>query len=263
MRRAGFYDLAMNGHARILVVVDNEQRLTSVLANGLRSQGYQVRSATDGVAGFEAFIDWDPDLVITDLGVPKFDGLELCRRMRANSELPIIMLSASTEPRTKVTALDLGADYFVTKPFGIDELFARVRALLRRSNVHTVGPTMHTIFDSGDFHVELETHQIYLRGKQIRLTPKEFDLMVYFIRHSGNVLRHRTLLSALWGANYVEQIQYLRVFVSSLRKKIETDPARPDYILTEPWIGYRFESCPSVRVSALQNNVTMISSPLL
>jgi len=230
----------MTNQARILVV-DDEPQLTRVLRTGLKSRGYDVRAAADGLAGFEAFNDWRPDLVITDLAMPNVDGLELCRRLRAISQVPIIVLSAKGEEKTKVEALDLGADDFVTKPFGIDELLARVRASLRRAKAPAANEATQTTLDSGDFHVDLETREITVRGKSIHLTPKEFDLLVYFIKHSGKVLTHRTLLAALWGGNYVEQNEYLRVFVGNLRKKIEPDAASPRYILTEPWIGYRFD----------------------
>jgi len=230
----------MSDQPRILVV-DDEPQLTRVLRTGLKSRGYDVRAAADGLAGFEAFNDWHPDLVITDLAMPNVDGLELCRRLRAVSQVPIIVLSAKGEEKTKVEALDLGADDFVTKPFGIDELLARVRASLRRANTPSLNQATPTILESGDFHVDLESREITVRGKPIHLTPKEFDLLVYFIKHSGKVLTHRTLLAALWGGNYVEQNEYLRVFVGNLRKKIEPDAASPRYILTEPWIGYRFD----------------------
>ncbi|HYV10375.1 MAG TPA: response regulator transcription factor [Pyrinomonadaceae bacterium] len=230
----------MTNQARILVV-DDEPQLTRVLRTGLKSRGYDVRAAADGLAGFEVFNDWHPDLVITDLAMPNVDGLELCRRLRAVSTVPIIVLSAKGEEKTKVEALDLGADDFVTKPFGIDELLARVRASLRRAKAPATNEATQTTLDSGDFHVDLETREITVRGKSIHLTPKEFDLLVYFIKHSGKVLTHRTLLAALWGGNYVEQNEYLRVFVGNLRKKIEPDAASPRYILTEPWIGYRFD----------------------
>jgi two-component system, OmpR family, KDP operon response regulator KdpE len=230
----------MTDQPRILVV-DDEPQLTRVLRTGLKSCGYDVRAAADGLAGFEAFNDWHPDLVITDLAMPNVDGLELCRRLRAISQVPIIVLSAKGEEKTKVEALDLGADDFVTKPFGIDELLARVRASLRRAKAPPMNEATQTTLDSGDFHVDLESREITVRGKPIHLTPKEFDLLVYFIKHSGKVLTHRTLLAALWGGNYVEQNEYLRVFVGNLRKKIEPDAATPRYILTEPWIGYRFD----------------------
>jgi len=223
-----------------ILVVDDEPQLTRVLRTGLKSHGYDVRAAADGLAGFEAFNDWHPDLVITDLAMPNVDGLELCRRLRAVSQVPIIVLSAKGEEKTKVEALDLGADDFVTKPFGIDELLARVRASLRRANTAPLNAATPTILESGDFHVDLESREITVRDKPIHLTPKEFDLLVYFIKHAGKVLTHRTVLAALWGGNYVEQNEYLRVFVGNLRKKIEPDAASPRYILTEPWIGYRF-----------------------
>jgi two-component system KDP operon response regulator KdpE len=230
----------MMNRARILVV-DDEPQLTRVLRTGLKSHGYDVRAAADGLAGFEAFNDWHPDLVITDLAMPNVDGLELCRRLRAVSQVPIIVLSAKGEEKTKVAALDLGADDFITKPFGIDELLARVRASLRRATTPASNEATQTTLESGDFHVDLETREITVRGKSIHLTPKEFDLLVYFVKHSGKVLTHRTLLAAIWGGNYVEQNEYLRVFVGNLRKKLEPDPSNPRYILTEPWIGYRFD----------------------
>jgi len=230
----------MTNQPRILVV-DDEPQLTRVLRTGLKSRGYDVRAAADGLAGFEAFNDWHPDLVITDLAMPNVDGLELCRRLRAVSQVPIIVLSAKGEEKTKVEALDLGADDFVTKPFGIDELLARVRASLRRAKTPPANEATQTTLDSGDFHVDLESREITVRSKPIHLTPKEFDLLVYFIKHPGKVLTHRTLLAALWGGNYVEQNEYLRVFVGNLRRKIEPDAATPRYILTEPWIGYRFD----------------------
>ncbi|HXC72288.1 MAG TPA: response regulator transcription factor [Pyrinomonadaceae bacterium] len=230
----------MSDQPRILVV-DDEPQLTRVLRTGLKSRGYDVRAAADGLAGFEAFTDWHPDLVITDLAMPNVDGLELTRRLRAISQVPIIVLSAKGEEKTKVEALDLGADDFVTKPFGIDELLARVRASLRRAKAPTTNGAAQTILDAGDFHVDLESREVTVRGKPVHLTPKEFDLLVYFIRHSGKVLTHRTLLAALWGGNYVEQNEYLRVFVGNLRKKLEPEIATPRYILTEPWIGYRFD----------------------
>jgi two-component system KDP operon response regulator KdpE len=232
----------MTDKPRILVV-DDEPQLTRVLLTGLKARGYDVRAASDGQAGFDTFNDWHPDLVITDLAMPIVNGLELCRRLRAVSQVPIIVLSAKGEERTKVEALDLGADDFVTKPFGIDELLARIRASLRRATAPT-HEVAQTTLDSGDFHIDLELREISVRGRTIRLTPKEFDLLIYFIKHSGKVLTHRTLLAALWGGNYVEQNEYLRVFVGNLRKKIEVDPATPRYILTEPWIGYRFDPGP-------------------
>ena len=189
----------------------------------MKSRGYDIRAAADGLAGLELFIDWHPDLVITDLAMPNVDGLEFCRRLREISQVPIIVLSAKGEEKTKVEALDLGADDFVTKPFGIDELLARVRASLRRANTPPINEETQTTLDAGDFHVDLESREVTVRGKETHLTPKEFDLLIYFIKHPGKVLTHRTLLAAIWGGNYVEQNEYLRVFVGNLRKKIEPD----------------------------------------
>ena len=201
------------------------------------AKGYDVRVAGDGEFALQTFHDWPPDLVITDLAMPNISGLELCRRLRATSEVPIIVLSVRGEEQTKVQALDAGADDYVTKPFGMDELSARIRAALRRqpatdSRSHMLGV--------GDFRIDLEAHTITQSGKEIHLTPKEFDLMVHLVRNAGKVLTHRALLGAVWGGDYTEQNEYLRVFIGQLRKKIEPDLSEPRYILTEPWIGYRF-----------------------
>lgn len=231
----------MNEKPRILVV-DDEPQLTRVLRTGLSARGYDVRAAADGLSGFETFTDWHPDLVITDLAMPLMDGLELCRRVRAISPVPIIVLSAKGEEKTKVEALDIGADDYITKPFGIDELLARVRASLRRAATVVSSEPESTVLTAGDFHIDLEMRQVLVAGREVHLTPKEFDLLVYFVKHSGKVLTHRTLLAAIWGGNYVEQNEYLRVFVGNLRKKLEPDPTTPRYIVTEPWIGYRFNA---------------------
>jgi two-component system KDP operon response regulator KdpE len=223
-----------------ILVVDDESQLTRVLRTGLTSHGYDVRTAADGLSGFETFTDWHPDLVLTDLAMPNLNGLELCRKVRAISQVPIIVLSAKGEEKTKVEALDIGADDFVTKPFGIEELVARIRAALRRAVTPAVDGNEPTLLQDGDFCVDLETRSVTVIDRQVRLTPKEFDLLTYLMKHAGKVLTHRTLLAAIWGANYVEQNEYLRVFVGNLRKKIEANAAEPRYILTEPWIGYRF-----------------------
>lgn len=228
----------MNRKSRILVV-DDEPQLTRVLRTGLGARGYDVRTAFDGLSGWDTFRDWQPDLVITDLAMPNMDGLELCRRLRSISQIPIIVLSAKGEEKTKVQALDLGADDYITKPFGIDELLARVRAALRRV-VTTPSEPEQTTLDTGDFHVDLEARKVTVQHHELHLTPKEYELMVYFLKHSGKVLTHRTLLAAVWGGDYVEQDQYLRVFVGNLRKKLEKEIPRQNYIVTEPWVGYRF-----------------------
>jgi two-component system KDP operon response regulator KdpE len=229
----------MNEKQRILIV-DDEPQITRVLRRSLAGLGYDVRSAADGESALETFGDWRPDLVITDLSMPNLDGLELCKRLRQLSSVPVIVLSVKGEEQTKVEALDAGADDYITKPFGMDELLARIRSTLRRARDPQVEDAASKTLEAGDFRVDIESREVTVGGRQVHLTPKEYDLLVYFIRHPGKVLTHRTLLAAIWGGNYVEQTEYLRVFVGQLRKKVESDSASPRYILTEPWIGYRF-----------------------
>jgi two-component system, OmpR family, KDP operon response regulator KdpE len=219
-----------------VLVVDDEPQITRVLRTVLTSQGYQVRTAGEGESALLSFNEWRPELVITDLYMPRMDGVELCRRIRAVSNVPIIVLSVKGEERTKVDALDSGADDYVTKPFGIDELMARVRAALRRAGVDNDLAS----FEVGDFRIDLEARRVHVRGNEVRLTPKEFDLFVYMARHPNRVLTHRTLLEAVWGEASQEQPEYLRVFMGQLRKKLEPDPSQPRYLVTEPWVGYRF-----------------------
>jgi two-component system KDP operon response regulator KdpE len=226
----------MESRKRILVV-DDEQEITFVLRSGLTKHGYEVRVAGDGQAALDLFAAWNPDLVITDLAMPNMNGIELCRKLRARSTVPIIVLSVKGEEATKIEALDLGADDYLTKPFGMGELLARVRAALRRSPEPAED---EPIIRDGDFTVDLSTRTVQVVDKEVKLSPKEFDLLVFFIRNPGKVLTHRALLASIWGGDYTEQTEYLRVFVRHLRKKIEPDPAKPRYILTEPWIGYRF-----------------------
>jgi two-component system, OmpR family, KDP operon response regulator KdpE len=221
-----------------ILVVDDEPQLTRVLRTSLVTHGYEVRVANDGESALAIFQDWKPGLVVTDLAMPNVGGLELCRRLRSLSEVPIIVLSVRGEEKTKVEALDAGADDYVTKPFGMDELLARVRATLRRAPATADSAT--NILEVGGFRVDTDGHSISHQGKELRLTPKEHDLMVHFVRNPGKVLTHRALLAAVWGGDYTEQTEYLRVFIGQLRKKIEADPSTPRYILTEPWIGYRF-----------------------
>jgi two-component system KDP operon response regulator KdpE len=228
----------MNENQRILVV-DNEPQILRVLSRSLTSEGYEIRVASDGDEALAIFSDWMPDLVITELAIPKIDGLELCERLRSLSPIPIIVLSALGEEHIKVEALDLGADDYITKPFSMDELRARVRSALRRPELGVSG--VAKIIETGDFRVNLETRSVSMRGQVIRLTPKEYELLIYLIRHPGKVHTHRVLLSVVWGKDYIEQPEYLRVFIGHLRKKIEPDQAKPRYILTEPWIGYRFD----------------------
>ena len=230
----------MNDKQRILIV-DDEPQITRVLRRSLTTHGYDVRVASDGLAALQTFGDWPPDLVVTDLSMPNTDGLQLCRNLRAISQLPIIVLSVRGEERTKVQALDAGADDYVTKPFGMDELLARIRSALRRAQATKPDEAVSPVLEVGDFRIDLENRSVAVKGSEVHLTPKEYDLMVYLVSHPGKVLTHRTLLAAIWGGESVEQTEYLRVFVGQLRKKIEPQPATPRYILTEPWIGYRFD----------------------
>ena len=227
----------MESKKRILVV-DDEPQITLVLRSGLVTHGYEVRVATEGESALELFQAWTPQLVVTDLSMPNMNGLELCRRLRAITTAPIIVLSVKGEESIKVEALDAGADDYVTKPFGMGELVARVRAALRRSP--PAESDLTTILEEEDFRIDLESRIVRVVDREVRLSPKEFELLVYFMRHPGKVLTHRNLLGAIWGGNFVEQTEYLRVFIRHLRKKIEPDPKRPRYIQTEPWIGYRF-----------------------
>jgi len=227
----------MNEHRRILVV-DDETQITRVLRTTLSAQSYDVRVANDGEMAIEIMKDWTPDLVITDLAMPNLDGVGLCRRIRQVSEVPIIVLSVREQDRVKVEALDAGADDYVTKPFSMNELLARVRAHLRRISPSEVAPQ---VIEAGDFRIDLESRLVLVAGTEVRLTPKEFDLLAFLARHAGKVVTHRALLAAIWGPNSTEQPEYLRVFVGQLRKKIEPEASSPKYLLTEPWIGYRFE----------------------
>jgi two-component system KDP operon response regulator KdpE len=227
-----------SGDHRRILIVDDEPQITRVLRTSLDAHGYDLRVANDGQTALQIAADWPPDLMITDLSMPVMDGLELCRRFRVRSQAPIIVLSVKGEERTKVQALDAGADDYVTKPFGISELLARVRANLRRA---PQDESEAGVIEEGDFRVDLDAHVVLVRNREVKLTPKEFELLVYLARHSHKVVTHRKLLAAVWGANSTEQPEYLRVFIGQLRKKIETDAASPSYILTEPWVGYRFE----------------------
>src|SRR5882672_1315856 len=221
-----------------ILVVDDEAQIPRVLRTALSAQRYDVRVANDGDMALEIMKDWTPHLVITDLAMPNMDGVALCKRIRQSSQIPIIVLSVRGQDRVKVEALDAGADDYVTKPFSMGELQARVRAQLRRI---PPADTEQTVISAGDFHIDLEARSVKVARREVHLTPKEFDLLVYMARHAGKVVTHRTLLAAVWGAENTEQPEYLRVFVGQLRKKIEPDQASPKYVLTEPWIGYRFE----------------------
>jgi two-component system KDP operon response regulator KdpE len=223
-------------HPHILVV-DDEPQITRVLRTTLVAKGYEIRVANDGEMALEIMKDWVPNLIITDLMMPNLDGVQLCKRVRAMSQVPIIVLSVRGQERSKVEALDAGADDYVTKPFSMGELQARVRAALRRSPKSE----SREFIKLGDFQIDLASRQVKVRDAEVKLTPKEFDLLTYLAEHPHRVITHRTLLGAVWGDLSTDQPEYLRVFIGQLRKKIEKNPADPKYLLTDRWVGYRFE----------------------
>jgi two-component system KDP operon response regulator KdpE len=221
-----------------ILIVDDEPQITRVLKTTLSSRGYSTRTASDGDDALQVMKEWSPDLLITDLRMPNMDGLELCRYLRSKSQIPIIVLSVRGEERTKVEALDAGADDYVTKPFSTNELLARVRAALRRA--FAVQEPESPVIAIGDFHLDLQAHSVQVKNHEVRLTPKEFDVLAYLAQRAGRIVTHRALLAAVWGETSTEQPEYLRVVIGHLRKKLEPDEAAPRYIITEPWIGYRF-----------------------
>jgi two-component system, OmpR family, KDP operon response regulator KdpE len=227
----------MGERSRILVV-DDETQIARVLKTALSAQGYEVKTAGDGESGLNLAMDWIPDLIVTDLSMPGMTGIELCRNVRERSQVPIIVLSVRGEEKSKVEALDAGADDYVTKPFSVNELLARVRANLRR--VAATREPEATIIEDGDFYVSPQSRVVRVQGKEVHLTPKEFELLVFMARHPNKVLTHRVLLNAVWGGESVQQPEYLRVFINQLRKKIEPGET-PQYIVTDPWVGYRFQ----------------------
>ena len=220
-----------------ILVVDDEPQITKVLRTSLVAQGFEVQAANDGMAAMEVFHTWKPQLVISDVSMPRMDGVQLCKKIREESSIPIIVLSVIQEEKKKVEALDAGADDYITKPFGIDELLARVRVGLRHLGST---PETNARIEMGHFTIDGDTRQVTVHGKQIYLTPREFDLLVFLIRNSGKVVTHRAILSNVWGPGYQEHSDSLRVFVGQLRKKIEVDPSQPRFLTTEPWVGYRF-----------------------
>ena len=219
-------------------MVDDEPQITRVLRTSLAGSGYDVRTAEDGHAGLRAAREWQPDLLITDISMPNMDGIELSRQLRSESNLPIIVLSVKGEEKTKVEALDAGADDYVTKPIGMEELLARVRRNLARTR--PADDSAQRVIAIGDFKIDADAFRAVVNGSEIRLTPKECELLMFLARHAGRVVTHRTLLVGIWGPNSVGQPEHLRVLVAQLRRKIETE-STPHYIITEPWVGYRFE----------------------
>jgi two-component system KDP operon response regulator KdpE len=221
--------------ARILIV-DDEPSILATMAPLLRGRGYEVSTATTGHAALDGVDRQPPQLIILDLGLPDMDGVEVCRRLREGRAVPILVLSARGAEQDKVAALDAGADDYVTKPFGAEELLARVRVALRRTD----GLSISGVIRRGDLAIDLDRRRVTRGSDELRLTPKELELLLFLAQHPGRVLTHRAILKAIWGPNAVDQPEHLRVLVNSLRRKLERDPAKPQYITTEPWVGYRF-----------------------
>jgi len=224
-------------NAATILVVDDEPQIRRVLRATLSSRGYEIIDAKTGEEGIELVRKDKPDLILLDVNMPGMGGLEACREIRRGSNAPIIMLTVRNAERDKVAALDAGADDYVVKPFGIEELLARVRAALRR---HGTGEAL-VPFETKDLTIDSESRTVMARGEDVHLTPKEFEVLKLLIANQGKPLTHRRLLQAVWGPDYGEETENLRVVINQLRKKIESDPTHPKYILTEPWVGYRFQ----------------------
>jgi two-component system KDP operon response regulator KdpE len=219
-----------------ILIVDDEPNILATVSPLLRARGYEVLSAMSGRAAIDVVERDKPDLIVLDLGLPDLDGVEVCRRIRDSSSAPILVLSARGAEGDKVNALDAGADDYVTKPFGAEELLARIRASLRRADPPPAGDQLVR----GDLVIDRARFRVLRQGEEVRLRPKEFELLLYLAQHPGRVLTHRVILKAIWGPNAMDQPEHLRVLIASLRKKLERDPSSPHYILTEPWVGYRF-----------------------
>ena len=223
----------------VVVLIEDEPQIRRFLRTTLGSQGYRLFEAATGADGLVEAASRQPDVVIVDLGLPDIDGLEVIRRMREWSTVPIIVLSARGQEPDKVVALDLGADDYVSKPFGADELLARVRVALR----HKAGVAREdAVFTTGELRVDLGRRHVFVREQEVKLTPTEYRLLTTLVRYAGRVLTHRQLLKEVWGPNQTEEAHYLRVYMAQLRRKIEVNPAQPQYLLTEPGVGYRLAS---------------------
>lgn len=221
-----------------ILVIDDDPQIRRVMKVILSSERYEVFEARSGERALLKFREALPDLVLLDLNMPGMGGLETCRSIRESSDVPVIILTVRREESEKVALLDAGADDYITKPFGKQEVLARIRAALRRSSVSAAsGPPP---FVSDDLEIDFETRKVRASGRNVRLTPKEFELLRYLVSERGKPVPHRELLQAVWGPDYGDQTDYLRVFITHLRKKIEPNPAKPKYILTDPWLGYRF-----------------------
>jgi len=222
--------------ARILVV-DDEPQIRRVMLTTLVARGYVVSTARNGEEALEKIREDRFDLVLLDINMPGIGGMEACRSIRAQSEIPIVILSIRNTEKEKVEALDAGADDYVTKPFSMPELLARIRAALRRAPLSTSSNA--EVLDLGQTEINFVARRVTVNGKDVRLTPKEFDLLRYFSSNANVAIPHAKLLQAVWGPDYGEEVEYLRVFINQLRKKIEPDPSHPAYLITEPWVGYR------------------------
>jgi two-component system KDP operon response regulator KdpE len=221
-----------------VLVIDDDPQIRRVLKVILAGENYEVVEARSGEAALTKFRDFLPDLILLDLNMPGMGGLETCRTIRESSDVPIIIVTVRREETEKVALLDAGADDYITKPFGKQEVLARIRAALRRSPISSPGGTESFVAD--DLEIDFEKRRVRCGKKTVRLTPKEYDLLRYLVSRRGRPVPHRELLQAVWGPDYGDQTDYLRVFITHLRKKVEPNPAKPKYILTEPWLGYRF-----------------------
>jgi two-component system KDP operon response regulator KdpE len=219
-----------------ILVVDDDPQIRRVMKATLVGHSYEVVEARTGEDALETIPKESPNLILLDMNMPGIGGLETCRAIRAGADTPVIILSVRNTEKDKVAALDAGADDYVTKPFGIEELLARIRAALRRSSPEG-GP--HA-FQSADLEIDFETRRVRAHGADVRLTPKEFELLRYLVAHAGKPVTHRELLQAVWGPDYGDEPEYLRVFINQVRKKIEANPAKPKYVVTIPWVGYQF-----------------------
>ena len=231
------------GENRKILVVDDDRRIVQFVAANLKAHGYTVSTADNGQMALDRAAEVMPDIVLLDLSLPVFDGITVLRRLREWTATPVIILSASDDEESKVEALDVGADDYLTKPFGVKELLARVRVAIRRaaaSNAGTAANTVSPVFKAGDLEVDMSARTVRMATKEVRLTPTEYSLLHYLITHAGKVVQHRELLQRVWGPEYGEETEYLRTFIKQLRRKIEADPAHPVYLLTEPGVGYRF-----------------------
>ena len=224
-------------NAANILVVDDEPQIRRVLRSTLTTRGYVITEAKTGEEALESLRKERPDLILLDVNMPGMGGMEACREIRRGSDTPIIILTVRNAERDKVAALDAGADDYVVKPFGIEELLARIRVALRRYALTDAFPS----FVSKDLTIDFETRKVIVRDEVVHLTPKEYDVLKHLVANQGKPLTHRRLLQAVWGPDYGEETDSLRVVINQLRKKIEADPARPKYIVTEPWVGYRFQ----------------------